>query len=66
MGLIDDRIPVGKCGNKLYLLEDEEDPTVPAYGVGWEENTPYNLKIIRIGDPLYDTDPIILEYDRTA
>ena len=66
MFLLDNRIPVDQCMKELYELVDEEDSTIPAYGVYGYSNNPSNLKTNSSGSKLPHTEPIFLEYNRES
>ena len=70
VSLVDDRIPVGECFDKVFDLIDEQFKMVFAYGV-WIDlsNVPCNLSWDEdkcTGTPLPATSPITMEFDREA
>ena len=66
VSLVDDRIPVGECFDKVSDLEGKQDKKVFAYGVWSDDNWLCNLsKDKSTGTNLPSTSPITMEFDRS-
>ena len=69
--LIDAKVPVGECEDKINSVYNKEDPDTWAYGVypgGSNGVIKYNLKTTsnESTEPLPQSEPVIIKYDKES